>query len=67
MAALYNFQLSTIQTSVIFFYFLFNFDLVCGILHTLIRACISDSLAFSVAVPFNFLPCKSSAVFFFQN
>ena len=32
---------------------LMDFDQVCGILHDLIRACISDSLAFNVAVPFN--------------
>ena len=53
MAALYNFQFSTIQTSVTFF--LFDFDRVCAILRDLIRACISDSLAFSVATPLIFI------------
>ena len=37
-------------------YFISNFDQVCGILHDLIRACISDSLAYNVAVPFNQRP-----------
>ena len=41
--ALYNFQFSTIQTSVTFL-FLIGFDLI--------SACISDSIDFSVAVPF---------------
>ena len=30
-----------------------NFDQVCGIIHGLIRACVSNSAAFNVAVPFN--------------
>ena len=34
-------------------YLSFNFDWVCGILHDLIRACISDALTVNVAVPFN--------------
>ena len=51
MATLYTFQFSTEETSVT--YFLLDFDQVCGILHDFIRACISDSLAFGVALPFN--------------
>ena len=53
MDALHCLQLSTIQTSITFISFLFDFDLVCGRLHDLIRACISDCLAFNVAIPFN--------------
>ena len=53
IAALYSFQFSTIQPVT---YFLFDFDRFCGILHELIRACISDSLAaFSVAIPFKII------------
>ena len=33
-------------------YFISDFDRVCDRLHDLIRACISDSLAFNIAVPF---------------
>ena len=35
--------------------FISDFDRVCGRLHCL-RACISDSLAFNVAVPFKEIP-----------
>ena len=56
MAALNCFQLSTVQTSVTFFYFSFNFDQVCDRLHGLIRACISDWLAFNVANPLKSYP-----------
>ena len=52
MAALHNFQFSAIQTSVTVL-ISFDFDPVCGRLQGLIRACISESLAFNVAVPFN--------------
>ena len=33
-------------------YFISDFDRVCGRLHGLIRACISESFVFNVAVPF---------------
>ena len=51
MAALHSFQFSTIQISVTFL-FSFDFDRVWGRLHGLIRSCISDSVAFNIAVPF---------------
>ena len=41
-------------TSPVMFLFLFDFDWVCSRLHGLIRACVSDSIAFSVAAPFIF-------------
>ena len=53
MAALHCFQLSTVQTSVRLSYFSFDFDLIYGRLHGLIRACISDSLAFTCNIPLN--------------
>ena len=51
-AALHCPQFSTIKISVTFLSF--DFDRVCGRLHGFIRACITDALAFNVAVPFNF-------------
>ena len=51
MAALPSFQFPTIQISVTFL-FSFDFDWIYNRLHGLIRACLSDSLVFNVAVPF---------------
>ena len=55
MAALHSFQFSTLQISVTLFYFFIDFDQVCGRLHGLIVAHISDSLVFNVVIPFNSL------------
>ena len=45
-------------------YFISDFDQVCGRLDCLIRACISGSLAFNVAVPFNlFNPLYTQLLF----
>ena len=54
----FNYQL---YKHLYFSYFSFDFDLVCGRLHGLIRACISDSLAFNVASLFK------QTVFFFSD
>ena len=51
MACLHTFQFSTKQTSVTYLFFL-DFDQVCCRLHGSIRACISDTLAINVVVPF---------------
>ena len=51
MAALYTFQLSAMQTYVIF-YFLIYFDRVSGTLHGLLLFLISNSRALNFAVPF---------------
>ena len=51
MAAFHSFRFSTIQISVTF-YFSFDFDRVCGLLHFLIRSCITDALAFNVDLLF---------------
>ena len=40
------------QIVIIFLYFTSDFDQVCDRLHDLKKACISDSLANNVAVPF---------------
>ena len=41
-------------------YFISDFDSVCGRLHGLIRACMSDSHAYKVAVPFKDISIFSS-------
>ena len=47
-AVLHSYPFSNAQTS----YFSFNFGRICGRMHGLIRACISDARMFNVAVPF---------------
>ena len=51
MTAPLSFQFSTIQTSVYFNYFPFDFDQVCSILHDLKKVCFSVSFIFNAAVP----------------
>ena len=50
LAAIHNCHFSTKQISVTYL-FSFDFDQVFRILHGLIRVCITDVLAFNVAVP----------------
>ena len=66
IAALHCFQFSTIQISVTFL-FSFTFDQVCGRLHGFIRAFITDSLAFNVAVPFSRVVAVCVLCFFLMH
>ena len=43
-------------------YFISDFDQVCGILHELIRACLSGSHAYKVAVPFKVIRLQRSGI-----